>query len=442
MHQRFRLPALWTDAWPAVLGILLILGTEYKFRLRELDDSLSASVDLGILVELGIYAFAIAYLVAYVVNPPRWYRPTAVQFFMRAYAAAMLVSVAYGTYFALGAVRGAQLCIMVIFATAVAGYARRQQVLMLAHAYVGLVTASVFVGLIYRVPYSELQANRFNWLYVHSVTAGAMLALGITIALGLATNHSRFRLGAGRWPRPVYVASLLVMTGALLATQTRGAIAACIVGVFFVIFLTVPTSERLPLGLLGLAGLGLTVATFWTAILEYVTRGESAESLATVNSRTELWALAYELVLERPLTGWGLTASRGVFYDEIGLGGAHNAFVNVAVDSGITGLVLWLALVVAIGVGIARLQRIRHADAPLLAGVLACLMVNGLTVEGVGTGTGVSALWLLILGAWVGVLQREVGRSQRVNDGGFTLVSMTSDRSPAPVPHTGAAHRF
>ncbi|NLA35763.1 MAG: O-antigen ligase family protein [Actinobacteria bacterium] len=435
MHQRFRLPALWSTAWPAVLGILMILGTEYKFRLRELDDSLSATVDLAILVELGIYAFVTIYLVAYVANPPRWYRPTAIQFFMRAYAAAMLASVVYSTYFMLGAVRGAQLCVMVIYATAVAGYARRQQVLMLAHAYVALVTASVFVGLVYRVPYSELQANRFNWLYVHSVTAGAMLALGITVALGLATNHSRFRLGGSRWPRPLYVVALLVMTAALVATQTRGALAACVVGVFVVIFLTVPARERLPLGVLGLAGLGLTVAAFWDTILTYVTRGESAESLATVNSRTELWALAYELVLQRPLTGWGLTASRGVFYDKIGLGGAHNAFVNVAVDGGLLGLGLWLALVVAIGVGIARLQRIRHADAPLLGGTLACLLVNGLTVEGVGTGTGVSALWLLILGAWVGVLQREVGRSQRSHEGGFTLTSLAGERLPeTPLP--------
>lgn len=435
MSRDARLPRLWTDTWPTVLGVLMVLGTEYKFRQRQLNDSLTASVDLAILVELGIYAVVIGYLLAYIVAPPRGHRPTAVLFFMRGYAAMMAMSVVYSTYFMLGAVRSVQLCITVIYASAVATYARRAQVLQLAHAYVGLVTMSVFIGLVYRVPFSALQANRFNWLYVHSVTAGAMLALAITIATGLATNHSRLRLGSARWPRPIYLGSLAVMTAALIGTQTRGAIAACVVGVFVVIFLTVPARERLPLGALGVLGLGLTIVGFWSTIMTYLTRGESVENFATVSNRTELWGIAADLVAEKPFTGWGLSTSRGIFYEQVGLGGAHNAFVNVAVDGGVPGLLLWLSLVVAILVGIVRLQRIKHADAPLLGGLLACLLVNGLTVEGVGSGIGVSALWLLILGAWVGVLQREVGRTQRSAAGVQAIDSVA--QTPAMMSVSG-----
>ena len=422
----WRLPSLWTDTWPAVLGLAMILGTEYKFRQRELNDSLSASVDLAIVVELAVFALVAGYLIGYVVTPPRWNRPTAVQFFMRGYTAAMVMSVMYSSYVVLGAVRAMQLCIMVAFSSAIAANARRGQVLQLAHAYVGLVTLSVFIGLVYRVPFSPLQAHRFNWLYVHSVTAGAMLALGITIALGLATNHSRFRLGAQRWPRPLYLTCLAVMGAALVATQTRGAVIAAIAGVFVVIYLTVPVRERIPLGVLGFVGLALAVFSFWPVILAYLAGGEPTENLTTVSNRTELWGIAVDLVSQKPLTGWGLSTSRGVFYDRVGLGGAHNAFINVAVDGGLIGLGLWLGLVIAIGLGIARLQRLRHGDAPLLGGVLACLMVNGFTVEGVGSGVGVSALWLLILGAWVGVLQREVGPTQRNTQGTMALTPLAA----------------
>ena len=50
----WRLPSLWTDTWPAVLGLAMILGTEYKFRQRELNDSLSASVAVPASLRLAI----------------------------------------------------------------------------------------------------------------------------------------------------------------------------------------------------------------------------------------------------------------------------------------------------------------------------------------------------------------------------------------------------
>lgn len=402
------LPRLWPVVWVTVLPMAMILATEYKLRQRELNDSLSGSADPAVLLELGVYAAVLVYLVLFVISPPRWQRPTAIQFFMRGYALAMFVSVAYGTYVALGAVRGVQLLIMVICASAIATRADRRQVLQLAHAYVALVTLSVFVGLVYRVPFSINQVDRFNWLYVHSVTAGAMLALAMVIALALLTNGGRHRSGSTRWPRALYLACLAVMTAALVATETRGAIGAAVAGIFVVVFLTVPRRERLPLAVLGALGLGLVVSLSWDQILTYLARGESAKTLATVSNRTELWGIAADLVQERPLTGWGLATSRGIFFDRVGLGGAHNAFINVAVDGGLVGLGLWLALVVAIAAGITRLQRVRHADAPLLAGLLVTLLVNGLTVEGVGSGIGQSFLWLLLCGAWVGVLQREI----------------------------------
>ena len=425
-------PRLWPRAWVTILPIAMILATEYKFRQRELAQSLDGAVDSAILVELGVYALVVAYLLLFVVSPPQWRRPTAIQFFMRGYAVAMFVSVAYGTYPKLGAVRGAQLLVSVMCASAIATRADRRQILQLAHAYVVLVTGSVFVGLVYRVPFSINQEDRFNWLYVHSVTAGAMLALGLIIATGLATNASRLPYGSARWPRIVYIGAIVVMVGGLIGTETRGAIAAAVAGLFVVLFLSVPRRERLPLGVLATLALGTTVGLFWDQILTYLERGESAKTLASVSNRTELWSIALDLVKERPVTGWGLSTSRGIFFDKVGLGGAHNAVVNVTVDGGLVGLALWLAFVIAIAVGIVRLYRAGHRDAPVLAGILTTLMVNGLTVEGVGSGIGVSALWLLLCGAWVGVQQRGLAATAPRNPvAGIELIAAQREQVPS-----------
>ena len=407
------LPRLWPTAWVTILPIAMMLATEYKFRQRTLADSLSGSADPAVLVELGVYAAVVGYLVLFVVSPPRLRRPTAVQFFMRGYAAAMFVSVIYSEYPQLGAVRGAQLLVMVVTAGAIATRASARQMLQLGHAFVALVTGSVLIGLVYRVPFSPLQANRFSWIYVHPVTAGAMLALAIVIALCMMTNHNELPYGLDHWPRPVYLVVMAVMTAALLGTQTRGAIGAAVVGLMVSGFFIVPRRERLPLGVVAGTGLALTVAAFIGPIVAFLERGESTANLATVSNRTELWSIAFGLFTERPITGWGLATSRGIFYDKVGLGGAHNAFVNVLVDGGLIGTSLWLALVVAIALGIRRLLREGHRDGPLLAGLLATMMVNGLTVEGVGSGIGMSALWLLLTGAWVGVAQRQVTAAHR-----------------------------
>lgn len=420
------MPRLWPTAWVTILPVAMILATEYKFRQRTLADSLSGSVDPAVLVELAVYGLVVSYLVLFVVSPPQLRRPTAIQFFMRGYAVAMMLSVAYSEYPQLGAVRGAQLLITVLCASAIATRAGRRQMLQLAHAYVALVCASVFIGLWYRVPFSHLQASRFSWIYMHPVTAGAMLALGLVIATGLMTNRSALPYGLDHWPRPVYLAALAVMLGGLLATETRGAIGAAVAGLFVTVFLTIPRRERLPVGLVAGLGGGLAIALFIGPIVTFLARGESAENLATVSNRTELWGIAIDLVAERPLTGWGLATSRGIFYDKVGLGGAHNAFVNVLVDGGLIGAGLWLCFVIAVGWGIRRLQKIGHRDAPLLAGLLATLTVNGLTVEGVGSGIGMSALWLLLVGAWVGVLQREVATAQAPAVTGATIQSATS----------------
>lgn len=439
-----RLPRLWPTAWVTILPLLMIIGTEYKFRKRPLSSSLDGSIDVAIILELVIYALVLGYLVMFVVTPPRWRRPTSVQFMLRGYAALMCVSVVYGLYPQLGAVRAVQLVIMVVFAAALANRASRRQMHQLAHGYLALITMSVFLGLIWRVPFSINQEHRFNWMHVHSVIAAAMLALAVVIATAFLIRPRVASAGVPHMSRGIYGFCLVVCTIALIATETRGSLAGAVGGIGVVVFFTLPRRERLPIGVIGLLGVGTAVTVFINPILEYLSRGESTESITTLSNRTLLWDIAFQLVGERPLTGYGLTASRGVFFEAIHLGGAHNAFVNVLVDGGIVAAGLWLGVIVTIGIAIRNAARRRDVDTALLAGLLVTLMVNGLTTEGVGSGSGVSALWLFILAGWVGVMQREWAahrRSPRVVHRNVVQRTPVRPRSTHPTAPTGDRRR-
>jgi O-antigen ligase len=175
---------------------------------------------------------------------------------------------------------------------------------------------------------------------------------------------------------------------------------------------------------------GAVMLAFGGPIFDFLTRGESAESFATFNRRTEIWTLAWESFLSHPLQGLGFTSAKGVFFDETGLGGAHNALINVMIDAGLIGLAWWVALIVAAIVTLNRQWAHRRvsptrvgaagtarADHLILMGVFIASLLNSVTTEGLGAGVNVSAIWLFLSVAWLTILDRplrsEDGRSNQ-----------------------------
>jgi O-antigen ligase len=150
-------------------------------------------------------------------------------------------------------------------------------------------------------------------------------------------------------------------------------------------------------------------------ITTYFERGEDATKLTSLNNRTELWDVAFEAVRDQPMFGNGITASRGIFYEETGLGGGHNAVVNVLVELGVVGLVVWVALVVSLILGIRRLPktgpRNLALDRALLLGVITFLLVDSVFYEGAGTLANVASTWLFMSVGWYVVARRSALRA-------------------------------
>jgi O-antigen ligase len=257
-----------------------------------------------------------------------------------------------------------------------------------------------------------------------------MLALSVPMLLGLWLSAGRtdnpIRLP---WPRWSYGALLLLHIAFLLATRTRGSIGGAFVALAVMAWIWTGRRAKPQLVLGGLIVGGASLLAFGGPVIAFLTRGESADQIGTFNRRTEIWTLAWESFLEHPLHGLGFTSAKGVFFDETGLGGAHNALFNVMIDAGLVGLAWWIALLVSVGVAIARLGQGVHrrelvigatgsarADHLVLLGIFTASIVNSITTEGLGAGVNVSAIWLYLMVAWICVLRRDGATPPRVDD--------------------------
>jgi O-antigen ligase len=394
----------------------LIVATEFKIRRRSIDDALSGSIDLMIAIELFVYAVVGVWAMWRLVPSRPRLEPLTI--IMWGYVLSTAVSALYSQYPTLAFARAVQLVIVATVVQLLAGQGGFSTISRFLHGWVALLTGSIVVGLLYVAPTTGPQEGRFTWLSVHSVSAGSMLALSVPVLFGLW-------IAAGRrpmpWPRWVYGSLFAVHLVFLLLTRTRGSIGGALVAVIVMAWLSSGRRLKPELVLGSLVIGGALALAFGRQVLEFLTRGESVDQIGTFNRRTEIWSLAWESFLQRPVFGLGFNSAKGVFFDETGLGGAHNAAINVMIDVGLVGILWWAALIVGAIVVLRRLQAVERrspvlllgatgsarSDHLILIGVFTAMLVNSITTEGLGAGVNVSAIWLFVVCAWLTILDRD-----------------------------------
>lgn len=388
--------------------LALIVGSDYKLRVRAADDTLSGGADVFVLLEVAVFAVVGGWLLLSQRQLPHPGRLPLPLVLACAYVGVLCVSVSYSPFRSLALVRALEMLVLLGVTARGCYRASRADLHRFAHGFLLLVSTSVLVGVAHpEPPVFRNQAGRFSWLRVHPISAGVFTGIATVVALVYLLTRLRDRPGP-RWPGWAYALVLLLPAGGLVATETRNAILG--VGLAALVVCRVLYGGRTLLALV-LAACLATAATVLAAlgtVTTFFVRGESAEKLATLNSRTDLWGLALSAFEQRPVFGYGLGATRGLFLTATGLGGGHNAVINVAVDLGLTGLCVWAALLVVVtrrawsapaAVG-------GDVDRALLLGVLAFFLVDGLFFEGLGAAANVAADWLLVVVVWVVVLHR------------------------------------
>jgi O-antigen ligase len=396
--------------------LVLIVATEFKIRRRSIDDLLTGSIDPMIAFELATYALIGAWALWRILpDPPRLATLTMI---MWGYMLTTAVSAIYSEFPMLALARAVQLIVIGVVIQLLAGEAGLNTFSRLLHGWIVLLSGSILVGLAYVAPTTGPQQGRFTWLSVHSVSAGSMLALSVPILFGLTLSATRHRLP---WPAWAYGSLFVVHVVFLLLTRTRGSIGGALVAIAVMAWLASGRRMKPELVLGSLVAGGALALAFGRPVLEFLTRGETADQIGTFNRRTEIWSLAWDAFVERPLFGLGFNSAKGVFFDETGLGGAHNAAINVMIDVGAAGLFWWFALIFAsVGV-LVRLRRVdrrspvllpgatgtARSDILVLIGMFTAMLINSVTTEGLGAAVNVSAIWLFVVTAWLTTLDRE-----------------------------------
>ena len=184
-------------------------------------------------------------------------------------------------------------------------------------------------------------------------------------------NRDQWLAGGGRWS--VIVGGVLALSLVTLAlTQSRGGILGTIAGLLVVAV----WRERRFVWVIGagaLAVIALMALGYGNALMDFVLRMDARS--ATLASRLEVWQRGLMMVRDFPYTGIGIGTYNTIAHllypffiaapDEL-VAHAHNQFLEVAVDLGIPGLLVYVGVLVAFGVCAVRAYRV-HQDASVRA---------------------------------------------------------------------------
>jgi O-antigen ligase len=403
------------EYWPVVCVLAFIVASDYKFRLRADNDTIQGQADIFVVIEVATYALVACFLFWRFKPTFRLHRADPCTYLAYAYVAVCVGSAFYSPYHALALVRAGQVVVVLAFARSVVRHASPAAPHRIAHAYAVLISVSVVFGV--AVPYPELpsQPGRFTWLYIHPVEAGMLLAIAVIILTAYLLG-SRVTRSGPHWPLGVYAVLWLVCVGALLATGTRGAAIGALVGIVIVVATRWRGIRKLEIALVAVVGLGGVILALAPEIGAFIARGESTAQLETLNFRTDLWSQALADFAAHPMYGFGFTADRGLFLDTTGLGGGHNAIINLLVDTGVVGTAVWFALLIALGVTAYRLRpRGMATDRGIVLALLVGMFANSMFTDELGAPANAMCTWLFVLVAWVGILRGAKDRSSARN---------------------------
>ena len=199
---------------------------------------------------------------------------------------------------------------------------------------------------------------------VSPVTVAGWSAVLFLLALGLRV------LGGGRG----YLAVAIAAPAIMLLAMGKAAILACMLSTF--IFFVLRKRPGVAFGTLaGVALIAVAVVAF-SPVSSYLDAYSESGYAGTLTGRVDLWTVALDEIRNSPLLGHGYMSSRyvGLAVDSWDAGHLHNAYLEVAYNNGLLGLLLIIGINFLLLRSLFRLLR-HGASGELrsLAAVLICL---------------------------------------------------------------------
>jgi hypothetical protein len=219
---------------------------------------------------------------------------------------------------------------------------------------------------------------RFTWPGAHPGVA----AMYIGVALVILVAGGRAFLGL----RPSgYVLRLGLFVATLYLGDTRGILAGVLVAFAVMLWLmarTKPLKSYLGMTYYAIAACFLLIAAR-PELIQYVLRGEAADSITQLNGRVPLWGLSIDVLVDahKWLGGFGYGAARVILPQYVPWAGtAHSSWVEILLAIGVLGPLLLAADVLFV----LRHALSRHCFVPpsMTVSILALLVVASITGEG------------------------------------------------------------
>jgi putative inorganic carbon (hco3(-)) transporter len=277
------------------------------------------------------------------------------------------------------------------------------------------------------VRYTLFGRALWNFIYGNSNDLAALTFFPLSLTLALIFTEKK------GWVKNVSFIGTGVLTLIILLTQSRGALIA-LVATGLIFFLTQARGKRLKSALIAAVVcvliLPLVPSSAWkrfeglTKLTDTATIGD-ADPEGSADARYNIWRVARQIISENPATGIGLGAyqlAHATYTGRMvvppaarGFRDTHSTYLNVAAETGIPGLILFMAMIGTVAGG-AEVTRRRAAGTPrarqifaLQLGLLAFLM-HGIF----GSLSKLSFLYIQLAVIWVvtEVTRRELAASE------------------------------
>ena len=231
-----------------------------------------------------------------------------------------------------------------------------------------------------------------------------LLAFGLAISV-VAIKQERARIRFG-----VAVLSLTMFV-VILLTQSRGVFIGLVLGMGPASLGTVWKRPALVFGVVVLVGLGgvMMPDAVWTRLsgISKLTNTATIAQADPEGSAAQRWEInktAFRIFKDHPVTGIGIGCypwANRLYAPKLGLRDTHDTYMNLAVELGVPGLLLWLGMIASV---LRRWRRANSAHAgdalPIQAAWIDRAVIGFLVAGFFGTYSGITMLYLMLGILW------------------------------------------
>ena len=289
----------------------------------------------------------------------------------------------------------------------------------------------------------------WNYIYANPNDLAALALLPLGVGVGLL-KVERFK-----WTRYLTIASVAILPLLILMTQSRGAFLALLFfGGLFLLGQRKRARMLLVMALLGVMVVAVAPRGVWERV-RGLGQATSTENLGNVDregsarQRFEIWRVATSLIGDHAVTGVGFGAYIYAHAERViagdfnrtarGQRDTHSTYLNVAAETGLPGLALFLAMVTAAIVSTDRIRRRWRTLLPDEAGRLYALelALGAYMIAGIfGSFSRLSFLYIFLAYMYA------VARSTDVQGlGALSIGGGAPHPARAPTPRRGALVR-